>query len=294
MRENVEVKTVDIKDGHYPESLRNIPDPPQKLYYKGDYSLVNTPCISIVGSRKATPYGIWVATQLAKKLAENGITVVSGMAMGIDSVAHRGALKAKEGNTIAVLGCGIDGCYPTGNRGLKREIEQSGLVISEYPDGIHGTKFTYPRRNRIISGLSMATVVVEAGLNSGSLITAERAAEQGRQVFAVPGNINSVYSFGSNKLISEGVMPLMTIDEIFEFLNIKRQNSIKIDEVYGEEQYSDIEGKILKIVYNMGEADMDTIADTLKISISEASGIVTILEIKGAVYTSMGKIFIAN
>lgn len=287
-----EIHKISIEDNEYPIYLRNIPDPPKELYYIGNYELLSTLCVSIVGSRKATPYGVWVATQLSKTLAENGVTVVSGMAMGIDSVAHRGALKVEGGNTIAVLGCGIDGCYPVNNRGLKREIAERGLIISEYPEGIHGTKFTYPRRNRIISALSVATVVVEAGINSGSLITAEKAAEQGKQVLAVPGNINSVYSFGSNKLIIDGATPLMKIDEIFYLLNIERKN--KINNICSEEGFSNIEGEILKIVCDMGETDMDTIANTLKISVSEASGIVTILEIKGAIYTSMGKIFIAN
>ena len=207
------IKKLDITDSEYPEILKLIKDPPTSLYYSGNIELLSNRCISIVGARKATEYGLETAEEMGRKTGEAGLTVVSGMADGIDTAAHRGAINTA-GGTIAVLGCGID--METGERRKRAldRIRSSGLVISEYPNGYPASKYTFPRRNRIISGLSAATVVVEAGFNSGSLITAELAAEQGRCVYAVPGNIDSGMSLGTNKLIKDGAVPVVSINDI--------------------------------------------------------------------------------
>ncbi|MDR1068355.1 MAG: DNA-processing protein DprA, partial [Clostridiales Family XIII bacterium] len=207
----MEVMVIEKGDPRFSARLSQLSDPPERLYCIGDVSLLNhTPAVAIVGARRATSYGKWAAQTIARRLAEQGVCVVSGMAEGADTAAHVGALECG-GKTIAVLGCGIDICFPLSNRALKRTIEGSGLVVSEYPPGMPGAKYTFPQRNRIISGLSAAVVVAEAGVTSGSLITAECAADQGREVYAVPGNINRLLSAGANKLIRDGAKPLVLI-----------------------------------------------------------------------------------
>ncbi|MDR2156330.1 MAG: DNA-processing protein DprA, partial [Clostridiales Family XIII bacterium] len=163
-------------DAAYPALLRLIPDPPKALYCDGNLNLLSRPAVAVVGARRATEYGKWAAMAMAKRYAECGLIVVSGMAEGVDSFAHAGALSGG-GATVAVMGCGPDICYPRSNRRLRERILENGLLLSEYPPGTPPARHTFPARNRIISGLCVATVVVEAGLSSGSLITAERAAE---------------------------------------------------------------------------------------------------------------------
>src|SRR5678815_2063582 len=191
-----------LDDGVYPSSLREIYDPPIVLYVKGAWSnCLDRPCIGVVGSRRCSTYGQNAATMLARDLAERGITVVSGFARGIDAAAHRGALEAG-GRTVAVLGTGIDEVYPRDHKKLAAEIlDRGGAVVSQFPLGTPPVSENFPYRNRIISGLSLGVVVVEAAENSGSLITARLAMEQNREVFAVPGNITSRNSFGTNYLI---------------------------------------------------------------------------------------------
>lgn len=281
-------KKVDLESEAYPDLLRQIKDPPRQLYCIGDLNLLKLPAVAVVGSRKASAYGKWAAFEIGKRLAENGIATISGMAAGIDSAGHRGALSA-EGRTIAVLGCGINICFPAFNRALRDEIVKKGLLVSEYPPDYPGSKFTFPQRNRIISGLSLAAVIVEAGLNSGSLITAERAAEQGRTVFSVPGNINSFYSIGTNKLIQDGAYPLAIIDDIFEVLGIKKKIPANILSGLGKD-----EQKAVEIIQKSGEVSADYICREMHMKISEVNAMITILEMKGVVYSALGKIFIAN
>lgn len=196
-----DIRLCTINDCNYPEQLREIYDPPVLLYYKG--GMPEDDCIAIVGSRKCSSKGETAAKNLASALASKGITVVSGMARGIDSMAHIGALL--EGSTIAVLGCGIDICYPPENLDLKKAIEKKGCVVSEMPPGEKPTRYTFPRRNRIISGISNAVVVIEAGYKSGALITVDFAIEQGREVYAVDWR-GGVYSPGTEKIIGEGAV----------------------------------------------------------------------------------------
>jgi len=200
------IKTISPSDANYPKLLGEIHDPPKILYFRGDVSLLHSPCLGVVGTRKLSLYGKEVTEYFVTQLVQNGFTVVSGLALGIDAVAHRTALKTK-GNTIAVLGTGIDdkSIYPKDHIQLIHEIlENRGLIISEYKPGTGGSKWTFPARNRIISGLSYGVVVVEADYKSGALITAKCALDQNRDVFAIPGNVFSQKSNGTNMLIQNG------------------------------------------------------------------------------------------
>lgn len=283
----MEIKKVYINEELYPRLLKEIKEPPNPLYYVGNLRLADQRCIAIVGSRKATEYGHWAAEKLARRLAECGVTVVSGMAKGIDTCAHKGALSA--GGTIAVLGCGIDICYPASNRQLRKEIASAGLIVSEYPEGTNPTRYTFPRRNRIISGLSEATVVVQAGNNSGALITAELAADQGRAVYAVPGNINSAYNLGNNKLIRDGAMPLVVLEDILEDLQICAAKTEDLEKNLGQDELL-----IFSLLKQRGEMTADQLCAASKRSPAFVGGIVTVLEMKGVICTSLGKIFIAK
>ena len=288
MHENIinRIRAVEKDDAEYPVMLRDIKDAPEKLYYMGNLSVLNEKTVAVVGSRRATPYGLWAAEEMGKKLAACGITVVSGLARGVDFCAHKGAMIAG-GKTVAVMGNGIDECSPVIHKDLWKKIIDEGLVISEYPPGVPGSKFTYPKRNRIISGLSVATVVIEAGLKSGSLITAELAAEQGRSVYALPGNINSVNSFGSNQLIKDGAIPLTVFDDILVDLKADIR-----DIVSDETDLSDDEKRVFGVIKQSGETSLDEICCRTGFAPAYISGVVTVLEMKGKVCMSMGKVFV--
>ncbi|HUX11098.1 MAG TPA: DNA-processing protein DprA [Terriglobia bacterium] len=196
-------QVIDYGSAAYPARLRQIADPPLALYVKGDVQALSGHCVAVVGSRRPSAYGLQVARKLARDLAERNLVIVSGLARGIDSAGHHGALEAK-GKTIAVQGRGMDGIYPKENQKLADKIVESGAILSEFPLGTGPTPENFPIRNRIISGLSLGVLVVEASEYSGSLITARLAAEQNREVFAVPGNITTAQSFGPNHLIKQG------------------------------------------------------------------------------------------
>jgi len=208
-----------LADRDYPPLLRQIYDPPALLFYRGNLSVLQAPCVAVVGSRKATAYGRTAATRLAADLARAGVVVVSGMARGVDTCAHSGALQ-DGGITAAVLGCGLDICYPPENLRLRERIVQSGVLLSEFPPRTEPKAQHFPLRNRVISGLSLATVVVEAAEKSGALITADCALEQGREVFAVPGSINSPYSRGCHKLLKEGAAMLEEASDVLQELGL--------------------------------------------------------------------------
>lgn len=279
---------VSIGEPGYPLLLPLISDPPKQLYYIGDLGLASMRCVSVVGSRKTTEYGRWASFTLAQRLADHGIVVVSGLAAGIDACGHAGALKGS-GKTIAVLGCGIDRCYPTTNQKLKEQIACTGLILSEYPPGTPAAKYTFPRRNRIISGISEATVVAAAGLHSGSLITAEFAVEQGRTVYTLPGNINNVYHLGSNKLIKDGAIPLVVLDDLLEELGIR-----PIERDKAIMNLSSDEKALVEQINREGERTVDQLCQCLAKPPSHVNGLVTVLEMKGILRTSMGKIFVAK
>ena len=205
----------------FPPLLRAIHDPPPGLFLRGagEPDLLSRPAVAIVGARACSPYGRQVARRLGRELAAVGLVVVSGMARGVDSEAHRGALEAA-GATVAVLGCGIDRDYPAAHRGLAAEIAEHGLVVSEYAPGVEPAPWRFPARNRIVAGLCAATIVVEARERSGALITADFALEEGREVFAVPGEITSSLSAGSNALLRLGATPLTAAQDVLESFGI--------------------------------------------------------------------------
>lgn len=280
------IKPIEIGDMGYPMMLSLINQPPKQLYYVGNISLLETRCVAIVGSRNSTEYGRWVAYNMGKSYAEAGLTVVSGMAEGIDSSAHKGALDVG-GNTIAVMGNGLDHCYPIENGDLYKRIKDKGLAISEYENHVKPRKYMFPQRNRIISGLSEAVIIVEAGLKSGSLITAELAIEQGRHVYAVPGNITRKTSIGCNRLIQDGAEMITVIGDVLNDMDVKKE--ISIPEIEG---LSKKEREIYEFVYNKGESTTDYIAYETKMNVQNVNSIVTILEMKGYLSTCYGKVFV--
>ncbi|MDR2788519.1 MAG: DNA-processing protein DprA [Candidatus Accumulibacter sp.] len=210
-------RIVTLADSDYPRALLEIPDPPTLLYVLGRVELLNRTILSIVGSRNPTPQGILNAERFAGALAEAGLAIASGMALGIDAAAHRGALAA-QGETIAFIGTGIDRIYPARNRDLAHEIGAKGVIVSEFPIGTPVVASNFPRRNRLISGIARGVLIVEATVESGSLITARLAGEQGREVFAIPGSIHSPQARGCHKLIKEGAKLVETARDILEEL----------------------------------------------------------------------------
>ena len=272
----------------YPALLKEISDYPKELYYIGDPKLLEEKCVSIVGSRKTNQYGRSTAYSFGKALGQRGITVVSGMAVGIDTCAHEGALQEK-GNTAAVLACGLDLCYPPRNRELKGKIESAGIVLSEYPPGTAAQRYYFPQRNRIISGLSPLTVVVQAGNRSGALITAELAADQGRDVGAVPGNIDSEYNLGSNKLLREGAFALTGVQDLLEASGVS-----VLSEPEAERMLSDEEKQLYFLLCSHGEMSLDQLAFYLKKPVNEVGSLAIVMEMKGIVFSAMGKVFIAK
>lgn len=210
------------EDTAYPALLKNMPDPPLTLYVRGSLAQADDLALAVVGTRKATGYGRDAAAYFSRQLARQGVTIVSGLAHGIDAAAHRSALESG-GRTIAILGCGIDRVYPPDHAELARQITGHGALISEFPVGSKPEARHFPRRNRIISGISLGVLVVEAPEQSGAMITATFAAEQGREVFAVPGSVFSASSGGTNRLIQEGAKLVVTVEDILDELNIARR-----------------------------------------------------------------------
>lgn len=268
-------------DPRYPARLAAIPGPPGILYARGNISLLDSFCIGVVGTRKASEYGNQACGDIAGDLATADITVVSGLAAGIDACAHRAALDAK-GRTIAVFGTGIVDAdiFPVDNLPLAHDIlAKEGLLVSEYAPGTHGTKFTFPERNRIISGLSRGVVVVEADLKSGSLITAKCALEQGRDVFAVPGSIYWPRSAGTNWLIQQGARPIMNAADVLEHYRFAQDSLPEKALSTGDPAH---EG-ILAILRENGPTHLDDLVRRSGHDASRVMASVSLLEIKGAV-----------
>lgn len=277
---------IDKNSEVYPLKLKEISSPPEVLYCIGNVELLGKLAVGICGSRKATSYGRGVAKKLGCKCSQSGIVVVSGMAQGIDTFAHIGAVE-EGGETIAVFGCGPDICYPKGNRNLMKNIIKNGLIVSEYPEGCKPKPYYFPARNRIISGLSDSVVVVEAGIKSGALITAEFAIEQGKNVYSVPGNITSTSSFGTNKLILDGAMPLVVLDDILRDLDIDIKSTDKLYELLDKEEM-----EIYKIIKAGGELPIENLYSITMLPIEKINSIITLLELKGLITSSMGRLFI--
>lgn len=221
-----EIQILTWEDEQYPRSLREIDQSPPVLYVQGEINEFDHPAVAIVGTRRITQYGRQVTKELSTELANRGITVVSGLARGVDAAAHQAALDA-DGRTLAVLGSGVDQIYPPEHRKMAERISLNGAVISDYPPGSMPEAVNFPPRNRIISGLSKAVIIVEAGAKSGALITAAFAAEQGREVFAVPGSLYAPQSIGTNQLIQEGAHIYLGPQTIFGLLNLNRMEDYK-------------------------------------------------------------------
>jgi DNA processing protein len=280
-RSGVTVLTWD--DADYPASLRRAPHAPPVLFVRGTLQNEDRWAVAVVGTRRASAYGREVAHTLATELARNGITVVSGLALGIDAVAHQAALDAG-GRTLAVLGSGVDQLYPQQNRTLGEAITHQGGVISEYALGTRPEARNFPPRNRIISGLSRGVVVVEAGTRSGALITAKFALEQGREVFAVPGSIFHPGSAGCNQLISNGATPLLSVDEMIgDILGELNMTRVQAQASVAKRVPADpMEQALLDQLSNQ-PSHVDDIVRQSAISAQQVSGLLTIMELKGLV-----------
>lgn len=273
---------------NYPAHVKEIEDPPMVLYSRGLKDLIKEPGVAIVGTRRSSQYGRWAAFEIAKRIAQCGMPVISGMAEGIDSSAHAGCLSVGTG-TVAVFGTGIDLCFPASNRKLCRQIAEEGLTLSEFPPGEKGFAAYFPLRNRVISALSKAVIVVEGAIKSGSIITANLAADQGRDVFAVPGNINQPNSVGCNKLISEGAFPIMNLDEVTSVLGMKNQAENK--------RYLDLsseEKRLYSLVKQNGTIARELLFKSFGGATQNATSLLTILELKGFVKADGSKIYVAK
>ena len=278
-------------DPRYPTLLKQIPDPPVLLYVRGSLSETDNLGVAIVGTRLCSLYGLIQAERFAAGLAESRFTVVSGLARGIDTAAHRGALKAK-GRTIAVLGSGLLDLYPAENKKIANEIAGSGAVISEFPLKMRPDKQTFPRRNRIISGLSRAVLVVEAGERSGALITASLALEQGREVFALPGPVDQETSAGTNNLIKEGARLVTNPDDIILELYPtlpfpKKEPSQEEKTLISIPEFKELNA----LLSNRQSAGIEEIAGHLNLSLPETGSLLTKLEIQGLIREIPGKRF---
>ncbi len=288
----IEILTLDHPA--YPVLLKTMADPPPVLYCKGNLQLLNTHSIALVGSRHCTPYGEKVSALFASGLAELGITTISGLARGIDTHVHQATIRAK-GATIAVLGSGLLWIYPRENRKLAEVIYKEGLIISEFPLNEPPHAGHFPRRNRIVAGLALGTVVVEASVKSGALITARYAAEQGREVFAVPGSITSEVSSGPNRLIKEGAKPIQKVEDILEEIAPFREKFT--DLIYKEESKTKSEplNKSESAVLNALCSDpihIDRLHQQLKFSTGAFSKVLLDLELKGMIKPLPGKMYV--
>jgi DNA processing protein len=273
----------------YPGLLHQVPLPPPLLYYRGSLDSLGHPAVAIVGSRRCTFYGNEVAGRLAAELASAGVGVISGMALGVDTAAHRGALE-NGGYTAAVLGCGLGRCYPPRNRELMEELAAAGAVISEFSLMTEPHAVNFPQRNRVISGLSLGTVVVEATEKSGALITAGYALEQNREVFAVPGNIGSPYSRGCHRLLKEGAKLVESVEDILDELYIGTERGEQLSLDFAEPELSDPE-KLLLDLLPYQPMHIDKIIQLSSMSVSEASALLLALEIRGLIKQTPGKYF---
>ncbi len=290
--EEMDITIITVLDKEYPESLINIYDKPYVLYQKGNMIDRDQLSIAIVGSRKATSYGMWACESFTKELVDLGVTIVSGVALGIDTVAHKTAIEAG-GRTIGILGNGIDIYYPKRNESLYKEIENNGFILTEFPPGTPPMPYNFPQRNRIITGLSLGLIVIEAKEKSGTSITAYHALEQGKDVFALPGNINSIYSQGTNKLIKDGAVPLLEIDDILQEIDIIKQNIFNENlskKIVDFTNLSDTEGKIIEII-KQKPTHCDIISYRTGINISTVMSILTILELKGLIKELDNRVF---
>jgi DNA processing protein len=279
---------ITLADDDYPQALLNIPDPPLLLYVKGRPDLLNRVALAVVGSRNATPQGIGNAEAFAKTLSDAGLCIISGMAHGIDAAAHRGALRG-QGSSIAIVGTGLDKVYPAANRELAHALAQQGALISEFPLGTPPLAANFPRRNRLISGMSAGCLVVEAGLQSGSLITARLALEQGRDVFAIPGSIHAPQSKGCHALLKQGAKLVETAQDILEELG----GLLPIATRNPATKCADMQDPDFALLDHIGfdPVDVDTLRARCGLTVAELSAMLLTLELEGLISTLPGGLY---
>jgi DNA processing protein len=283
------IKILTWKDEAYPGRLKEIEQPPPVLYIRGDYLPDDLYAVAIVGTRRVTPYGRQITEELSAYLASNGITVISGLARGVDALAHQTALKAG-GRTIGVLGSGVDKIYPPEHRQLAEQMMKSGGIVSDYAPGTPPDASNFPPRNRIISGLSLAVVVIEAGETSGALITAEFAAEQGREIFAVPGSILAPQSKGTNKLIQKGALPLLSVNDLMQALNLTRMGEHKAARKIIPTD--ETEARLMNVL-GVEPLHVDEIRNQAELPIEKVSAALALMELKGMVRQVGGMNYVA-
>ena len=270
------IQKISIEDKIYPQQLRTINNPPKYLYCIGNIDLLKQQGFAVVGTRRCSSYGRWAAYEVGRQIAECGFVVVSGMAEGIDTRSHQGCIDGG-GKTIAVLGTPIDVCFPKSNRDLYDNLAKNHLIISEYASGEKTGPWSFPQRNRIISGLSSAVIVIEGSVKSGSMITANYALDQGKTIYAVPGNINQPNSMGTNYLIRDGAIPITSIDEVPNILGInktKRYRQI-------EQNCTKTEIDIINYINNEPGISLELVAFKLDMDLSTLLFLVSALELKG-------------
>lgn len=302
--EALHARVITLEDEDYPALLREIHDPPIALYVRGDLPKAHAqPCLAVVGSRRCSTYGVNTAQMLARDLAANGLTIVSGMARGIDAAAHRGAMEAG-GQTIAIVGTGLETTYPKEHKGLEAEIMVQGAVISEFPLGTPPLPQNFPYRNRILSGLCFGVLVIEAAEHSGSLITARLAYEQGREVFAVPGNITSQTSFGPNYLIKDGAklvqqwrdvveeLPLDVKEKILGVQRVTDKQDSNIQPLFPAVEFSPSERQVLEILSTDVPAHIDQLLLSSGLASADLMNALLSLEMKDRIRELPGKSFI--
>ena len=292
--EKLGIRIITCFDQEYPQALKEIPGRPIVLYVSGSITAQDNLAIGIVGSRRASLYGLSNAEKFAALLSAQGITIISGMARGVDTYAHCGALKVK-GRTIAVMGSGFNHIYPEENADLAKEISSCGAVISEFPMETKPLAQNFPRRNRLISGLSLGVLITEAARNSGALITADFALEQGREVFALPGRIDSVGSMGANALLKQGAKMVTCCEDILEELNLATGNIRKIAPVVNEQEiaYGKEESRLYEYITQQPVAIDDLIQKT-SLSSSQVLSLILKLQFKKLIKVLPGKQYARN
>ncbi|HSC78077.1 MAG TPA: DNA-processing protein DprA, partial [Candidatus Acidoferrales bacterium] len=288
----------------YPALLKEIYDPPVLLYCRGDVAALSTHCVAMVGARAPSPYGMQVTERLSEELSARGLTIVSGLARGIDSAAHRGALKPAGGKTVAVLGCGIEVDYPKENKKLRAQMEANGCVITEFPIGTFPAPQNFPIRNRIIAGLSWGVVVVEGSRYSGSLITGRLAMEYNRQVYGIPGNITNQKSHAPNTLIKQGAklvetwedvieeLPTPVRSEILERLAAAGSTALEQKELPLAAELSEIERAVFRILKADEALHVDQVVEATALTPSDVLPALFELEMKGLIRQLPGKYFL--
>lgn len=281
----MEIFQINLSDYDYLRDLPHIPDPPKKLFIRGQLPEKRVKTAAIVGTRKPSAYGREIATKIASECAKNGIVVVSGLALGIDSIAHRAVIDSG-GKTIAVLANGVDKIYPRSHEDLGQKILQTnGAILSEYPNNTPARPWQFLARNRIVSGLADAVVIIEAASRSGTLSTANHALDQGKEIFAVPGNITSPLSAGCNQLIKNGANPLTSVEDLLDFLipdRFEKQTQL----FKGDTREENV---ILEFLSKNGTTSSDTIIKQTKLSASEFNQAITMLELKGLALNNGGE-----